>query len=87
MEKLDVSSAEIDEKIDRVAERMGGQAEKARQTLNTGEYRRELGYSLWTRKVVKFLTDIALSDDSRDEVSEPATASNPSGEATHVAES
>ena len=87
VEKLDVSSAEIDEKIDRVAERMGGQAEKARQTLNTGEYRRELGYSLWTRKVVKFLTDIALSDDSRDEVSEPATASNPSGEATHVAES
>lgn len=86
VEKLDISPQEIDEEIDRVAERMGDQAEKARSTLSTDEYRRELSYSLWNRKVVKFLTDIALRDDSRNEVSDPAVADSPSAEATLVTE-
>jgi len=74
-ENLEVSPQEIDEEIDRVAERLGDQAENVREALNTDENRKELSYSLWDRKVVKFLTDIALRGDSEETQSEAGASS------------
>ncbi|MCL5962279.1 MAG: trigger factor [Chloroflexi bacterium] len=63
VENVEVSPEEIDGSIESTIAAMGEQGEKARQALNSDQYRTELGYSLRDQKVVKLLIDIASRED------------------------
>lgn len=58
LEKIEVSSAEIDEEIDRIAKQAGERADRVKRALGSPGGRQSLENTLLTRKTLKCLVDI-----------------------------
>lgn len=80
-EKIDISSADIDAEIDRIAGQVGGeQSGQFRQFLSTPQSRMNIGTEMVTTRVLERLAAIAKGENPPIPADEPAAESAPAAE-------
>lgn len=74
-ENIEVSSEEVGERIDQMAEAFGEEAEKAAKVLSAPERRADIAFSLRTQRTIDRLVELATAEDSeeRPSASKPET--------------